>query len=162
MPPISSFGSAPFITFSSPAAATASTQLRRSLLATSLLLRLMSSFRLSDGSLELCHVRGARAPSSCESGVRAALRRNPHGAEDFRVGRAAAQVAGEKVPDFVVARIGVGIEQLPYHQDEAGGAEPALERPGLDEGLLHRVETVRGLEPFDRLDRAAVEEPRQR
>ena len=60
--------------------------------------------------------------------------------ENFRIGGAAAQIAGEIMPDVVVARVGMRVEQLVRHQDETGRAESALECAGLDEGFLHRIE----------------------
>ncbi len=65
--------------------------------------------------------------------------------DDFRIGGAAAEIAGEIVPDLVVVRIGMLLEQLARHQDEAGRAEAALGRAAFEEGLLHRDQlAVRG------------------
>src|SRR5688500_2227147 len=63
-----------------------------------------------------------------------------HRLDDFRVGRAAAQVARQVVLDVVLARVGVLVQQLARHQHEARRAEAALECGRVDECLLHGVE----------------------
>src|SRR5258706_6178866 len=65
------------------------------------------------------------------------FRREMHRLDDFRVGRTAAQIAGEVVPYVVVAGIGSLHKELVSHQDEARRAETALEGSRLDEGLLN-------------------------
>src|SRR5207244_9692102 len=67
-------------------------------------------------------------------------RRELHGLDDLRVGRAAAQVARKIVPDAVVVGLGVLLEQLARHQDEPRRAEAALQAAAFDERSLHRVE----------------------
>ena len=43
---------------------------------------------------------------------------------------------------LILARLGDLVQQLARHQDEARGAEAALEGGALDERILHRVERV--------------------
>src|SRR5439155_508004 len=74
------------------------------------------------------------------------LCRELHGLDDLRVGRAAAQVAGKIVPDGVVVRLGVLLEQLARHEDEPRRAEAALQAAAFDERFLHRVEPAAGLD----------------
>src|SRR5882672_4374336 len=146
MPPISSFGSAPLMVLSSPAAATASTQFRRSLLATILLLadglpdyatvgwakaaRVLVGFMAPTPPCPRGHRRrvGTAVRAACHhgdisaafahptelgnGGFRAALRRDAHGLQDFRIGRAATEIARQIMPDIVVARVRIGVEQL--------------------------------------------------
>src|SRR6516225_8503711 len=81
-----------------------------------------------------------------------------HRLDDFRVGGAAAQIAGEIIADAIIVGIGIFVEQLLDHQYEAGGAETALEGAVLDEGLLDRIEIAVPVEGFDGLDPGAVGE----
>src|SRR5262245_43067605 len=83
---------------------------------------------------------------------------NLHGADDLGIGGAAAEIAGEIMPDLVVVRIGMRVEQLRGHQQETRRAVTALESAGLDEGLLHRAEPVAGRERLYRGDLGAVDE----
>src|SRR5262249_6760870 len=159
-----------------------STQFRRSLLATFLLLvavwsdyatvgwakaaRALIGLMASAPPCPRGHRRrvGTAARSSCHHGdasaafatlrrrrFGAALRRAAQGGENPGIGRAAAEMAGKIRRDVVVARIGIGIEQLPHHQNEPRRAEAALKGACLDERLLHRIETRRGFQRFDRL-----------
>src|SRR5688572_19441324 len=75
-----------------------------------------------------------------------------HRLDDARVRAAAAQVAGERLPDLVVARALVGREQRGGFHDHAVDAVAALHRLLLDEGLLQRVRPLRGAQPFERDD----------
>src|SRR5580704_2546674 len=72
-----------------------------------------------------------------------------HGLDDFRIGGAAAEVAGQIVADGVVVRVGMVGDELARHQDEAGRAEAALEGAAFDEGLLDRVEGAAGIQMLD-------------
>src|SRR5215471_6378053 len=76
-----------------------------------------------------------------------------HCVDDLRIGGAAAEIAREIVPDLILVRIGMGIEQLRCHQQESRRAIAALEGARLDEGLLHRTERLR-LRIRERLDGA--------
>jgi hypothetical protein len=62
------------------------------------------------------------------------------------------------VPDLVVVRVGMRVEQLRRHQEEARRTVAALEGAGLDEGFLHRAEGVPVSERFDRGHFGAVDE----
>src|SRR4029450_3677667 len=67
------------------------------------------------------------------------------------------------MPDLILIRIGMRIEQLGRHQHETRRAVAALERAGLDEGFLHGTEPLRA-RVCERLDGAhlgAVDEGRQ-
>ena len=87
-------------------------------------------------------------------------RREPRdldGLEDAAVAGAAAQVAGDRLAHREVGRRRVAVEQVVHRHDEAGRAEPALHRAGLDERALHvghRAAFV-GLQPFDGHDLGA-------
>src|SRR5207237_9158533 len=61
------------------------------------------------------------------------------GVEDLRVARAAAEVAGERLANLVLRRVGVLLEQCGGGDDETRRAEAALHGAGVDERLLHRV-----------------------
>src|SRR6478752_7457850 len=61
---------------------------------------------------------------------------------DVLVAGAAAEVALDGVPDLVVRRIRVVLEEVDRGHDHPGGAEPALEAVLLPERGLHRVEGV--------------------
>ena len=63
-----------------------------------------------------------------------------HGLDDFRIGTAATEIAGEIVADFTLVGIRMLLEELTGHQHEAGRAEAALEGATVDEGLLNRIE----------------------
>src|SRR3954469_21931569 len=72
--------------------------------------------------------------------------------DDVLVARAAADAAGDRGADLLLARVGVLIQQpAPGHQ-HAGGAEAALQRVVLVEALLHGVERAVRLERLDRAD----------
>src|SRR5262245_12775788 len=71
--------------------------------------------------------------------------------DDLRIGGAAAEIAREIMPYLILIWIGMRIEQLRGHQQEARRAVAALEGAGLDEGFLHRTEPVRA-RVHERLD----------
>ena len=98
-----------------------------------------------------------------------------NGLDDVDVAGAAAEVALERVPDLVLARIGVLAEQADGGHHHPGRAVAALEPVLLVERLLHRVQLPVLGEPLDRrhlapvrldgehrarLDRLAVEQDR--
>src|SRR5215210_6408381 len=77
-------------------------------------------------------------------------------ADDVLVARAAADAAGDRGADLLLARVRVHVEQPARGHQHAGGAEAALERVLLVEALLHRVERAAGLERLDRADLVAL------
>src|ERR1017187_1642809 len=79
-----------------------------------------------------------------------------HRTDDFRICRAAAQVAGQIMTYLVVTGIGVFIQQLLHHHDEAGRAEAALEGARLDKGFLNRIEFLARCQSFDGFHPSAV------
>ena len=78
------------------------------------------------------------------------------GGDDVLVARAATEVALDGVPDLVVGRVRVVLEEVDRGHDHARRAEAALEAVLLPEGGLHRVELVTVREPLDGLDLGAV------
>src|SRR5215471_20562183 len=68
---------------------------------------------------------------------------------------AAADVAFEALFDFAPRGVGILPEQSDRAHDHAGSAVGALEGFGVQEGLLHRMETAGFLEPFNGNDRFA-------
>src|SRR6185295_8736374 len=76
--------------------------------------------------------------------------------DDVDVAGAAAEIAGNRVPDFRFART-IGLRQQPVggHQ-HAGRAEAALQSVLLAEALLQRMQLAVALEPLDGDDRGAV------
>src|SRR5215212_1344737 len=66
--------------------------------------------------------------------------RQLHSVEDLRVARAAAEVAGQRLSDLVLARARASRQQVDGCDDEARRAEAALNRAGLGEGRLNRVQ----------------------
>src|SRR5688572_24194274 len=76
---------------------------------------------------------------------------------------AAAEVAGQRVPDLVARRRRVLVEQRDGRHDLARRAEPALWAELIDHRLLDLVQlAVRAFEALDRRDRAAAYGVRQR
>ena len=78
-----------------------------------------------------------------------------HGGEDPAVAGAAADVAGELLPDLDLGRLGVAVEQVVGGDDQARRAEAALHGTGLDERPLHVARRAGLGEPLDRDDRLA-------
>src|SRR5437762_3538628 len=60
--------------------------------------------------------------------------------------------------DLVIGRVGVIVEQLFCHQHETRRAEAALERAGLNKGLLHRIEPAVASEVLDGQNLGAIGE----
>src|SRR6476661_3541071 len=69
--------------------------------------------------------------------------------DDVLVAGTAAEVALDGMPDLVVGRIRVVLEQVDRGHDHAGGAEPALEAVLLPERGLHGVQRVAVGEALD-------------
>src|SRR5882672_754330 len=78
-----------------------------------------------------------------------------HGLYDVLVAGAAAQVALEPVPDLVLRRVRIALEQVRGSHDHAGCAEAALQGVLLVERLLHRVQPP-GAKALDRQHGRAV------
>src|SRR5215470_10994638 len=74
-----------------------------------------------------------------------------NGLHDVHVAGAAADVAGDRPPDLVVAGVRVAGQQRRADQHHPGGAEAALQAVVLLERRLDRVEAGGGLEALDRL-----------
>src|SRR5262249_8533865 len=70
---------------------------------------------------------------------------------DALVARAPAQVPGQALAYLLLARLRVSAEEPGHRDDEAGGAEPALQAMAVAEGLLYRAErpVLRG-QPLNR------------
>src|SRR5262249_52324008 len=79
-----------------------------------------------------------------------------NGLDDLVVARAAAQVAGDAVPDLLVRRIGMPLQEVARAHQHAGRAEAALQAVLLPEALLQRVERAALCQTLDGLDGAAV------
>src|SRR5262249_21747388 len=79
-----------------------------------------------------------------------------HRAHDLVVARAPAEIAGQPVADLGVARVRVALQQRAAGHEEAGGADPALQRRVLEELLLQRVQRLAPGHALDGLDPAAV------
>jgi len=76
--------------------------------------------------------------------------------DDVLIAGAAAEIAIERVADFLLGGVGVAFEELAGSHDHAGGAEAALEAVLVPESLLDGVEVAIGGEAFDGDDVAAV------
>ena len=76
---------------------------------------------------------------------------------DARIGTAAAQVAGHRLVDLGVARVGVGVQQGDGLHDLARLAVAALGDLFFDPGRLYGVERFRRADPLDRGHDAAVQ-----
>src|SRR5262249_47923642 len=106
-------------------------------------------------------IRGAPIPDfvRTKSGLQplALARRNLHRFDNFRIGGATAEIAGEIVPDVVLARIRIRIEKLRRHQQKTRRAISALKSTGLDECFLFRTELVALGEMLDSSHLGAIE-----
>src|SRR5579862_4672125 len=78
------------------------------------------------------------------------------GGEDLRVAGTAAEVAGERLADRLVARAREALEQVGHGDDQTRRAEAALHGARLDERLLHGIEVLAAAEVLDGADGAAV------
>src|SRR4051794_26918469 len=84
------------------------------------------------------------------------LVRGPDRADDPLVAGAPAQVSGERLADLRVARPVLVPQQVVGGEQDAGGAEPALQAVVVPEGLLDRVQPVPGRQSLDRGQVGAV------
>src|SRR6266704_3219785 len=75
--------------------------------------------------------------------------------DDVLIAGAAAKIALDRVPDLPLARAGVLRQQVDRGQDDARGAEAALQSVLLPKRLLQRVQRAISREPLDRRDLAA-------
>src|SRR5699024_1434935 len=73
----------------------------------------------------------------------------PYGLQDLLVAGAPTQVPGQRLPDLFVRRLGVTADQVVRGHHEPRGAESALHRTTVDEGLLYRVQLVTVGKPLD-------------
>jgi hypothetical protein len=72
-----------------------------------------------------------------------------YGLHDIGVGGAAAQVARQVVTDVVRRWLRVSVQQFLGHENEAGGAEAALECAVLNKRFLDRMELIAGGQSLD-------------
>src|SRR5581483_3065853 len=79
-----------------------------------------------------------------------------HGADDLVIAGAAAEIAGQPVAHFRLARVGLPVEQRLRSDQEAGRADPALQRSVLQELALQRVQLLAACHALDGADRLAV------
>src|SRR5688500_720381 len=70
--------------------------------------------------------------------------------DDLRVARAAAQVAGDRLPDRLLVAVAARLEVGLRGHEHARGADAALGAAGLQERLLERAQRPRGAEALDR------------
>src|SRR5262249_21282647 len=80
---------------------------------------------------------------------------------DLVVAGAAAEIAGQPVAHLGLGGAGVPLEQGPPGDEEARGADPALQRGVLEELLLERVECLTGRHALDGLDGPPADLPAQ-
>src|SRR5580704_41465 len=88
-----------------------------------------------------------------------------HRPDDLGISGTTTEITRQIVADLVVARIGVRVEQLPRHEDEAGRTEAALKGTGVDESLLHGIERLAAFHGLDRRtfnESGEIEAPRHR
>src|SRR5262249_4247240 len=84
-----------------------------------------------------------------------------HRFDDLGIGGAAAKVAGKVVPDLIIVRVRMLLEELARHQHEARRTEAALGRARFQERLLHRAQLAVDRKALDRRDRFACGECRE-
>src|SRR4051812_6297066 len=76
--------------------------------------------------------------------------------DDIHVSGATADVPLDRLPNLLLARARIGVEQVLGGHQHPRRAVAALQRVGLAEGLLERMQLAVAGEPLDRLDRRAV------
>src|SRR5215469_10731578 len=79
-----------------------------------------------------------------------------HGADDFVIAGAAAEIAGEPIARLFLSRILVLVEQRLRGDDEPRCAKATLQCGMLEELLLHRMQFVALGDALDRRDLAAL------
>ena len=82
--------------------------------------------------------------------------RGLHRIEDVEIAGAAAKIGRQRLAQPLLVDIGLALQHARGQHQEARGAEPALQRVMVDEGLLQRVQPVAVGEPFHRPDLGAV------
>ena len=80
---------------------------------------------------------------------------------DLVVARAAAKVVGQVEADLVLGGIGVPVQKRLGRDQEAGRADPALQRGPFEEALLDRVQVAVLGQAFHGLDRRSLGLDRQ-
>src|ERR1035438_3335289 len=75
--------------------------------------------------------------------------RLPNGLKNVHVAGTAAGIAGDRVPDLFLVRIGILRKQLVSREHEAGRAIAALQPIGVAEGFLNGMELAVLRETFD-------------
>ena len=83
------------------------------------------------------------------------------GIDDVRIARTTAQIAFNRVADFLARRFGIALEQLHARHDHAGCAVSALQAVTLPKSLLHRMQLAIPGQPFNRSHFRAVRLHRQ-
>src|SRR5260370_8084349 len=76
-----------------------------------------------------------------------------HSIDDAGMRAAAADVALQKLRDVGGGGTGIALQEADAADDHAGSAISALERAGIDEGLLHRMQATVFLKTFNGGDR---------
>jgi len=84
------------------------------------------------------------------------LRRCHDGAHDLVIAGASAQIAGERETDLVLSEIGFLLQERRGRHDKAGCTKTTLQRPMLDECLLHGMKFAICRDPFHRGDLGTV------
>src|SRR4026207_291814 len=79
-----------------------------------------------------------------------------HRFHDVQIPGAAAQVAGDRLADLLLARVLVALEKRAAGHQHARRAEAALQRVLLGKAFLDRMELAALLQPLDGGDAAAV------
>src|SRR5262245_34741170 len=93
------------------------------------------------------------AGSSAMLSASPATRRNGgDGIDDFIVAGAATQVTGDGLPDLLLARRRIVVEQRFGRYDDAGRTEATLRAARLDQRRLDRVQLATARQSFDRQD----------
>ena len=105
----------------------------------------------------VAHRRGLRGLGGCHAQLLGdcgglVLGRPADCSDDVGVTGAAADRARDRLPDLLLGRVGVRVEQRPRGHDHPRGAEAALQAVLLVESLLDRVEHAVDLERLDRAD----------
>src|SRR4051794_27506600 len=102
-------------------------------------------------------VRRTLAPTACTPmSALPGLVGGPDRADDPLVAGAPAEVPGERLADLRFARRVLVPDQVVGGEQDARGAEPALQTVVVPEGLLDRVQPVPGRQPLDRGQLGAV------